>query len=189
MIGLQTAQPHIAILSNETKAKVQSLLEKYVPNQVFCSEFGRSEETAKLFTDTVIVAPQLNEIQFSMSDFSSVDELSGDELEPERINTIRYNFSCALLNDTLKEKQKDIIDRVTGFISTLRAIKTDTTILCCSHGFIMKLYEHFFRYGDQLYDFEHIVRGYDWRKPPFGFLDGFVVEIDRMRNKKIVGLL
>lgn len=154
------------------------LLAKYKPTQVFCSEFIRSRETAKLFSNSVTRTPQLNEIKFSMDDFSTPQELLDNGFDAKKINKIRYKFSCALLNDSLQEKQKSIRERTTEFASILRKIQPNTTVLCCSHGFIMKLYENFFRNECKPYSFENIVRGHDWRKPPFGFLDGFVVEFD-----------
>jgi len=184
-IGLQTMQPHILRSSDDTQTRVSLLLAKYKPTQVFCSEFIRSRETAKLFSNSVTVAPQLNEIKFSMDDFSTPQELLDDGFDAKRINKIRYKFSCVLLNDSLREKHKSIVERITEFVSILRKIQPNTTVLCCSHGFIMKLYENFFRNEYKPYSFENIVRGHDWRKPPFGFLDGFVVEFDDSEEKLV----
>ncbi|MCG2689982.1 histidine phosphatase family protein [Candidatus Parcubacteria bacterium] len=172
-IGLQIVQPHISNLSIELKKKVASILQKYQPNKVFCSEFTRSKETALLFSKTPIIVSQLNEIKFSMNNFSRPEELPTDNLEPERINKIRHRFSLALLNNSLCEKQEEIKQRISDFKKTLFEFGSESTILCCSHGFIMKLYENSF--NSSTTDFSSLVNMHDWKKPPFRFLDGFVI--------------
>lgn len=120
-----------------------------------------------------------------MNTFSSPQELPGDNFETKTINKIRYNFSCALLDDSLQEKQKNIMERIINFIFLLNQAKPNTTILCCSHGFILKLYENFFLTKSENYIFENIVKTYNWKKPPFDFLDGFIVELDNNDEIKI----
>lgn len=181
-IGLQTAQPHISEPSLETKKKVGLILEKCKPSKVFCSEFRRSKETALLFSKKPVTVSQLNEIKFSMHDFSKPEELPTNKLEPEKINKIRHQFSEALLDNKLHEKQKEIEQRMVDFKKVLSTLRPEETIFCCSHGFIMKLYENSFFVNNPTNSFTSLVTMYDWRKPPFGFLDGFLVLITPKPN-------
>ncbi|MBI4599746.1 histidine phosphatase family protein [Candidatus Uhrbacteria bacterium] len=176
-IGLQAAQPPITPPSDATRRRVNALLHRYRPTQIFCSEFIRSGQTAKLFSLPVNTAPQLNEIKFSMNDFSTHRELSSNTFEPSTINLIRYNFSLALLSDALYEKQASIMGRISECASILCALSPNTTALCCSHGFIMKLYENFFRNMNEPHIFEQIVTAHDWSIAPYGFTEGFIVEL------------
>jgi len=178
--GLQIGQPHILKSSTNIQKKVNLILTKYKPTLIFCSEFTRSQETAKLFSQSVIIAKQLNEIKFSMNDFTNHKEL-GSSFDTKKINKIRYKFSRALLNDSLQEKQKNILKRITKFNSILEQTPSNASILCCSHGFIMKLYENFLR--DNTKNFRDIITSYDWTKPPFNFLDEFTVTLN---NKKML---
>jgi len=174
-IGLQEAQPNILKPSPETRETIGLISRRVRSKRVLCSRLARSQETARLFSADIIIASELDEIKFSMKDFSKPDDLPGDDLDPERINKIRYNFSRALICDQLNESREPIIERMLRFKDLIERNVASETILCFSHGFIMKLYENFFRLNCQISDFEAVVSLYDWKKPPFKFLDGFVV--------------
>lgn len=116
-----------------------------------------------------------------MHNFSVPSDLPSKELEKNKINQVRYNFAQALINNKLCEKQEDIIKRLVGFKQIINNIKPQKTILCCSHGFIMKLFENFFRSGCQVKSFKKIVLMHDWTKPPYQFLDGFIVLCKKVR--------
>jgi broad specificity phosphatase PhoE len=178
-IGLQIANPSILKPTPETRERIRLILEKYKPDQVFCSAFIRSQETAHLFSRKITITPQLNEIRFSMRDFSEPQKLPINELNKERINGIRYKFSVALLNDKLQEKQREITERITAFKRILDSLDSTKTVLCCSHGFIMKLYENFLFSSCKSESFRRFVLMHNWRKSPFQFLSGFVIFGDK----------
>lgn len=174
-IGLQSAQPQISKPSIATTEKVASFLREHTPTHIFCSEFNRSKETARLFGKEPIVASQLNEIRFSMNDFSNQAELPDNELESEKINTIRYNFSRVLLADNLQEKQASIQQRIVDFDLMIQQLPKSAIVICLSHGFIMKLYQNFYRNDAKVKKFKDLVARYDWTKLPFDFLEGFII--------------
>jgi len=189
-IGLQKAQPHILEPNAETKNKIDLILEKYQPDKILCSRLIRSQETARLFSKDIRIVTELDEIQFSMNDFSKSDELSDNKFDSKLINKIRYNFSQALIRDQLYERKEHVIERIFHFKNLINGIAVSETIICCSHGFIMKLYENSFRLNYQANDFETVVSLHDWKKPPFKFLDGFViVQQDGMFNVTRKGII
>lgn len=175
-IGLQIANPTILKPSVVVQEKINMILQKYNPDLIFSSEFIRSKETAKLFSQDIKSISELNEIKFSMHDFSIPSDLPNQELEKDKINAIRYNFAQALIHDELREKQKDVIKRILDFKQILNSTNLSRTVLCCSHGFIMKLFENFFRSNCQIKNLKNLILMHDWTKPPYQFLDGFVIK-------------
>lgn len=174
-IGLQKAQLHILKPTSKTKRRIAFILKKYKPNKIFCSQLLHSQETAKLFSKDIIIASSLNEIKFSMYDFSLVDDLPNNKVNPKRINRIRYQFSQALIRDRLHERKKHIIKRMLRLTNFIKTSTTHGTIICCSHSFIMKLYENLFRLNGQIDNFETLISLHNWKNPPFKSLRGFVV--------------
>lgn len=141
--------------------------------QIFCSESVKSHETAKIFSKKIKILSELNEIKFSMNDFSHKKEFSTDKLDSEKINKARFRFSQALINDQLQEKQETIIKRIINLDKILKNCPDNQNILCVSHGFIMKLSENYFLTGKN--DINSLVSTYDWKKPTYDFMGGFVV--------------
>lgn len=182
-VGLQTIQPDINTPSKETLEKIATIKQNHHIDQVYCSIFPRSHQTALLFSKNYTATHQLNEIRFSMNDFTSRQELTGESIKPEEINTIRKQFADALLADALQEKKEDIHHRIQSFINNL----PNGTSLCMSHGFIMKLLENALLYPSSTYSFDEQINAYDWRKPPYGFLQGFVIEYHQ--NKTVLSYL
>ena len=187
LIGRQDAQPHISLpLSTEAHLKITAIRDIYhhaVTGKVVCSEFIRSQETAVLFHPAADVSPLLNEIRFSMDDFSRETELPGDTLDTSKMNIIRKNFSLALLRDGMQESQENILDRIREFAATVNMIEEASVLLCCSHGFIMKLFENFFRRRCAVARFQDIVLDHDWTKAPYGFLDGFMLNFSDLNDE------
>lgn len=174
-IGLQKSQPHIFKSNKNTERKVISILKKYKPSQLFCSELIRSQETAKLFSKKTKTFSELNEIKFSINDFSCKEEFPTNNLDYEKINEVRYNFSKALINDHLQERKESIRKRIINFEGILKNYHDNQNIFCFSHGFIMKLFENYFLTGKK--DIDSLVSLYDWKKPTFDFLDGFTIDM------------
>lgn len=172
-IGLQKSQPHILKPNKKTEKVVISILKRYKPSQVFCSEFIRSQETAKLFSKKISIVSDLNEIKFSMDNFSSKEEFPTDEFDYRKINETRFRFSQALIHDQLQENQKSIRKRIINLEKYIINCPDRQNILCISHGFIMKLFENFFLTGKK--DINFLVSLYNWKNPTFDFLGGFIV--------------
>lgn len=177
-VGLQTIQPDINTPSKETIEKIATIKQSHHIDQVYCSIFPRSHQTALLFSKNYTATHQLNEIRFSMNDFTSRQELTGESIKPQEINIIRKQFADALLADTLQEKKEDIHYRMQSFINNLPT----GTSLCMSHGFIMKLFENALLYPSPTYSVDEQVNAYDWRKPPYGFLQGVIITIDNEKR-------
>lgn len=171
--GLQKTKPHILKPDVEIKKKINSIIDKYAPLQVFCSESIKSQETARLFSKKIKMLSGLNEIKFSMNDFSSKKEFPTDELNHEKINEARFLFSQALINNQLQEKQEGIIKRIINLGEILKNYPDNQNILCISHGFIMKLFENYFLTGKK--DIKSLVSAYDWKNPTYDFLNGFII--------------
>src|SRR3989338_178807 len=57
-------------------------------------------------------------------------------------------------------------------------------VLCCSHGFIMKLFENFFRRRCAVARFQDIVLDHDWTKATYGFLDGFMLNFSDLNDER-----
>lgn len=177
-VGMQSVQPHLSAISEVTKQRIEHILEHVQPTHVFSSAFIRSQDTAQLFSEQHTATTALNEIKFSMHDFSTPEQLGGEVLEPAKINAIRYQFAQTLLSDGLQEKQHAIFERMNTLAEHLRTLPEDSSVLCLSHGFIMKLYENFFRYHCNVAHSTQIITDYDWTRAPFGFLDGFTITND-----------
>ena len=178
-IGQQIANPSILKPAPKIREKIELIVKKYKPNRVFCSTFNRSQETACLFSKKITITSQLDEINFSMRDFSEPEDLSADKFDKKIINRIRHQFSIALIDNKLQEKQKDITKRLADFKKNIDDLGMSETVLCCSHGFIMKLFQNFFLSVRKLNDFKRLVIMYNWKKPPFAFLSGFVILGDK----------
>jgi len=172
-VGLRKTDPHIQKLSEENIDRVKKIIKKYKPDLVLCSQFIRSQETARLFSDNILIFPELNEIKFSMEDFSNHSDLPNNKFDSNKINSLRYDFSQALINDQLQECMTEITARITNFINVLDSMESPKNIICCSHGFIMKLFENYLLSNKNMKNFKSLVSMHDWRKPTYDFLEGF----------------
>lgn len=172
-IGLQKSQPHILKPSIKTEKKIRYILKNYKPSQIFCSKLIRSQETAKLFSKKISMLSNLNEIKFSMNNFSSKEEFPTDNFDYKKINGVRYDFSQMLINNRLQEKKENIIKRIINFGEILKNNPDNQNIFCFSHGFIMKLFENYFISGKK--DIDSLISAYNWKKPTFDFTEGFAL--------------
>lgn len=175
LIGLQEANPKISDPSEKTINEVGEIIKKYKPELILSSRLIRSQGTAKLFSDSITSFSELNEIKFSMKDFSNPSDLPDNKFNHDKMNSLRQSFSKALMNNQLRENRKNIEERVANFVNFLENIDLSGNILCCSHGFIMKIFENYFISKGRIRDAKSLTNMYDWEKPTYEFLEGFVI--------------
>ena len=147
------------------------------PDTIFCSPRKRSIETAKAIKQKfnpkseLRVTTLLREIDFSMSQF-----IAKAEFENVMLAIARTKFIQAFARNKLDEKKEAVRARIDKLLGLVR--KKSGTVLCCSHGFFMKLVQIYLKDKTIFAKPKKLVKLFEPGKKPFDFLEYFVTEID-----------
>lgn len=143
---------------------------------IYTSAANRTCETATLFTSSSIIVPELDEIDYQMSDFISKEDFFLSDGKPD-VNKARRLFFQALTDNKLTEKFPSILNRVKHVLEVIK--QTDAEhIAVFTHGFLLAVIEGYIQDQSIEEDPHNLLTIYDGSAIPHRFLEGFSVKID-----------